>query len=470
MEESHSSVIQPKLSSKRMVNENENKSAEDLLDNYEIKNALESINKFNSEHSKEQKRKESKGNGLICTNIKDIDWLSNIFINKDIKNMLIQNNHIREILVDQALYYFIVFSKIFLTWSKERERDKLLKEAQKEREKQKQKYHVNLPPIDLKVLLRKIVIPRIKVGVIGCGNIGKKLLKNLIKIKDKKIIDFQIQVSTRQPEKVMNELLDMLDKDISITLNNEKVFEECDLIFLCVQPAQLDLLSKEIFNTFNDKIEKLIKREYKCYPLIVSFLSATTINRLEMFFPRKVHIERTKLLHNFLRSKKKALFSGGNVIEEDGEYIDESCDHFLAKEKSVEVIENLIKNLTKQFYSETVIQQKKNSEYKNRKIVEKPIKESPQFLFEIIFGKEESNKYYEMYDYEKGKFIIKELKNEEAKNFKEDNNNNNNITNSDNLIEKEENPEIIKIKQEFFKNTVNDFKKMFVSYLEELLK
>ena len=102
--------------------------------------------------------------------------------------------------------------------------------------------------------------------------------------------------------------------------------------------------------------------------------------------------------------------------------------------------------------------------------MEKPIKESPQFLFEIIFGKEESNKYYEMYDYEKGKFIIKELKNEEAKNFKEDNNNNNNITNSDNLIEKEENPEIIKIKQEFFKNTVNDFKKMFVSYLEELLK
>lgn len=41
---------------------------------------------------------------------------------------------------------------------------------------------------------------------------------------------------------------------------------------------------------------------------------------------------------------------------------------------------------------------------------------------------------------------------------------------SDNLMEKEENPEAIKIKQEFFKNTVNDFKKMFVSYLEQLLK
>ena len=49
--------------------------------------------------------------------------------------MLIHNNHIREILVDQALYYFIVFFKIFLKWSKERETDKLIKEEQKEREK-----------------------------------------------------------------------------------------------------------------------------------------------------------------------------------------------------------------------------------------------------------------------------------------------------------------------------------------------
>ena len=321
----------------------------------------------------------------------------------------------------------------------------------------------------MKKLLKKIVIPRIKVGIIGCGNIGKNLLKNLIKIKDKKYIDFQIQVSTRQPEKVMNELLELLDEDILITLNNEKIFEECDIIYLCIQPTQLDLLSKEVFNIFSDTVEKLIKREYKCYTIIISFLSATTINRLEMFFPRKVHIERTKLLHNFLRSKKKSLFSGGNVIEEDGEYIDEACDHFLAKEKSVENIENLIKGLTKQFYSETIIQQKKNSEYKNRKIIEKPIKESPLFLFEIIFGKDLGYKYYEMYNYELGKFLINGINYEKRKENKEDISNINN--NTDNLLDKEDsNPEEIKIKQEFFKNIVNDFKKMFIFYLENFLK
>ena len=463
MEDSQSTVIQPKLDegNKKIV-ENENKNSEDLLEYYEIKNAQESINNFNAEQGKQHKRLEG-GQDLICTNIKDIDWLSNIFINKELKNMLIQNKHIREILIDQALYYFIIFSKIFLTWSKEREIDKLVKEEKKEREKQKQKYHVNLPPIDMKKIIKKIVIPRIKVGIVGCGIIGKKLLKTLIKIKDKKIIDFQIFVSTRQPEKVLNELLDLLDDDILIFLNNEKIFEECDFIFLCIQPAQLDLLSKEVFNTFNERIEKLMKKEYKCYPIIISFLSSITISRLEMFFPRKVHIQRTRLLHNFLRSKKKALFSGGNIIEEDGEYIEESCDHFLSKEKSVDIIENLIIGLTKQFYSETCIQQKKNSEYKNRKIVEKPIKESPLFLFEIIFGKDSAIKYNEMFKYEKGKFIIESLNNEIKIN-----NLNHNL---ENLIEKKEenNPEEIKAKQEFFKNIVSNFKKNYIFYLENLL-
>ena len=70
--------------------------------------------------------------------------------------MLKQNTYIREILVNQALYYCITFSKLFLTWSKERETNKLIKEEQKEREKQKQKYHVNLPPIDMKKLLKKL--------------------------------------------------------------------------------------------------------------------------------------------------------------------------------------------------------------------------------------------------------------------------------------------------------------------------
>ena len=422
------------------------------ISNFEIKSALESINYFNNEHSKESKKRKENGNGLICTTIKDIDWLGDIFQNKDLKNMLIQNNHIREILIDQALYYFFIFNTIFMTWFKEKETEKLLKEEEKERAKQIQKYHVTLPPIDMKKILKKIVIPGIKIGIIGGGNIGKKLLKNLIKIKDKKIFNFEIILSTRQPDKIINEFLDILDDNILITLNNEKIFEECEIIFLCIQPMQLDLLAKEVSHVFSDRIEKLSKREYKCYPLIISFLSATPVRRLEMFFPKNVHIIRTRLLFNFLRSKKKPLFSGGNVIEEDGEYIEESCDHLLEKEKGIEILENLIMGLTKQFYSEIF-----NNNINNEN------KECPMFLFEVIFGKELAMKYHDLFKLKEGKFEIhyKEEIQEEKKNV----NNEEIKTNND-----EEDEEKIKIRKEFNNAIGSDFKKIFISYLENLEK
>ena len=429
----------------------------DEIETFEIKSAMESINYFNKEHSKERKKRKEAGNGLICTTIKDIDWLSDIFENKDIKNMIIQNNHIREILIDQALYYLFIFNKIFVTWYKEKETEKLVKEEQKERDKQMQKYHVTLPPIDMKKILKKINIPGIKVGIVGGGNIGKKLLKNLIKIKDKNIFNFSILLSTRQPDKLIKDFLEILDDDITITLNNEKIFEECDIIFLCIQPMQLDLLSKEIFQVFSERIEKLTKREYKCYPLIISFLSATPIKRLEMFFPKKVHITRTRLLYNFLRSKKKPLFSGSNVIEEDGEYIEESCDHLLDKDKCIEILENLIDGLTHQFYTELFI--KKNNNKSNNSN-----KECPLFLFEIIFGKDLAVKYHDLFKLEEGKFIITN-QGENNGEKKEINNKNDIGTNNDN-----EDEEKMKIKKEFCNRIGNDFKNIYISYLDKLIK
>ena len=442
------------LTNNSIIKSESDQKRQEEIDSYDIKSALESINYFNKEHSKESKKKKEAGNGLICTTIKDIDWLGDIFENKDLKNMLIQNNHIREILIDQALYYFYIFNKIFMTWYKEKETEKLLKEEEKERQKQIQKYHVTLPPIDMKKILKKIVIPGIKVGIVGGGNIGKKLLKNLIKIKDKKIFNFEIILSTRQPDKILNEFLDILDDEITITLNNEKIFEECEIIFLCIQPMQLDLLSKEIKHVFSDRIERLTKREYKCYPLIISFLSATPVQRLEMFFPKNVHIVRTRLLYNFLRSKKKPLFSGGNVIEEDGEYIEESCDHFLEKEKCIEVLENLILGLTKQFYSEIINMNKSNNEKK----------ESPLFLFEVVFGKDLAMKYHELFKLDKGKFEINY--GDEINGEKKENNNEEILAEND----EEENPERIKIRKEFGNNIGNDFKNVFISYLDELFK
>ena len=241
----------------------------------------------------------------------------------------------------------------------------------------------------------------------------------------------------------------------SITLNNEKIFEECDIIFLCIQPMQLDLLSKEIFQVFSERIEKLTKREYKCYPLIISFLSATPIKRLEMFFPKKVHITRTRLLYNFLRSKKKPLFSGSNVIEEDGEYIEESCDHLLDKDKCIEILENLIDGLTHQFYTELFIKKNNNNKSSNKE---------PLFLFEIIFGKDLAVKYYDLFKLEEGKFIITN-QGENNGEKKEINNKNDIGNNNDN-----EDEEKMKNKKEFCNRIGNDFKNIYISYLDKLIK
>ena len=447
------------------------KNNEELRENYETEKALEIINNFNTEHNKQHKNTDEKGRTQICTNIKDIDWLGNIFLNKDLKNMLVQNSHIKEILVNEALYYFQIFSIIFSKLSKDREIEKLRKEEQKEIDKQKAKYHVTLPAIDMKKILSKVVVPRVKLGIVGCGNIGKKLLRSLIKIKDKKLLDFQIQISTRQPEKLMSEFLNELDDDIKIMLNNEKLFDECDIIFLCVQPTQLDLLLKEINIIFNERIEKLSKKEYKCFPLLVSFLSATTIKRLQMLFPKKVHIIRTRLLPNYLSAKKKSLFGGASSVEEEGDYINESSSHLLEKEKNFEIIENLIKGLTDQFYSKADVQIKKNTDSKVKKIVEKPIIESPLFLFEVIFGKENAEKYYEIYDYKKGKFKIPGLKekNDKSGDDEDKNNGSKDIVDKNDDQEKYD-PEQDKIIQAFTKNICTDFKSIFSDYLTRLLK
>ena len=72
--------------------------------------------------------------------------------------------------------------------------------------------------------------------------------------------------------------------------------------------------------------------------------------------------------------------------------------------------------------------------------------------FRESLGKDLGSKYYEMFKYQKGKFIIKGLKEDDE----------NNINNTDNLVEKkeEDDPMDIKIKNDFIKNIITDFKKI----------
>lgn len=69
------------------------------------------------------------------------------------------------------------------------------------------------------------------VGIIGCGCVGELLAKYLIKIKDSGLINFKLIISTRRPNKVDEDILNLVDNNIEILLDNEKV-ENIYILFL----------------------------------------------------------------------------------------------------------------------------------------------------------------------------------------------------------------------------------------------
>ena len=154
-----------------------------------------------------------------------------------------------------------------------------------------------------------------KIGIVGCGHIGTSLLKIIIKIKDSGYINCKIYVSTRRPDIINSELYNSLDDTIEIFLDNEKIFNECDLIFLCIQPHQLDLLVKEISAIFIERIDKLKKRKGKILPIIVSFLAGVTLEKLITYFPEEVNIFRTFLKPTLINKNDSIPFTNEKIID-----------------------------------------------------------------------------------------------------------------------------------------------------------
>ena len=366
------------------------------LENSEINEIMENF--YNSI------KKEDKN---IITNTRNLDWLSFLFTNPDLKSMYLHQAHIRQILIYESLYYLNVFSTIFNERIKEKPISK--------------KSMTTLPGIKETKILQTSSCKQnasvltntydystgnfpaqtqIKIGLIGCGNIGSELLKKLVEIKDNKIFSYKIFVSTRRPNKIDIDILNRLDEDVSVFLDNEKIMRECDIIFLCIQPHQLDLLSKEIYGVLQDKIERISKKKYKIYPMIISFLSATPIERLKMFFPPNVMLVRTCLNTKILKTKKIDLSSSNFDDNIQGNYIKESCEHLIGK-LNLNFIENLLFNLTQMFYT-VALKDKVNNE---KRIIQK-ITEIPQFIMAVIVGDADSEKYLQCYNIETQKFIF----------------------------------------------------------------
>ncbi len=87
-----------------------------------------------------------------------------------------------------------------------------------------------------------------KIGFIGCGNMGKAMIKGIL---DAKIIDEKdIIVSANTPQ-----TLESIEKEFGIitTLKNKKVAREVDILILAVKPYLYEKVLKEIKEDIKEK-------------------------------------------------------------------------------------------------------------------------------------------------------------------------------------------------------------------------
>lgn len=115
-----------------------------------------------------------------------------------------------------------------------------------------------------------------KIGIIGCGNMGRAMLNALLKSSD--ISNDDIIVSTKSEtsaEKIRN------DFKVKTTLVNSEVAEKSNILFLAVKPH----FFKEVIEEIKDKINN--------DTIIISIAAGITISQIEEWFGKDIKLVRS---------------------------------------------------------------------------------------------------------------------------------------------------------------------------------
>lgn len=115
-----------------------------------------------------------------------------------------------------------------------------------------------------------------KIGIIGCGNMGRAMLSALLKSSD--ISNDDIIVSTKREnsaEKIRN------DFKVKTTLVNSEVAEKSNILFLAVKPN----FFKEVIEEIKDKINN--------DTIIISIAAGITISQIEEWFGKDIKLVRS---------------------------------------------------------------------------------------------------------------------------------------------------------------------------------
>jgi len=154
-----------------------------------------------------------------------------------------------------------------------------------------------------------------------------------------------------------------------------------------------------------------------------------------------------------LKSKKKDYFGTVNRdVQIFGQYINESCVHFINKDKINELLSYLLISLNIGFYTKLIKEKKGKKELYPKKL--------HNLIIETILGKENSEIYKNFFDFQNKIFCFSDnnkLNNEENKvdlDAKEENNQNQNSKENENKI------------KDFIKN----FSDYYIKIIEDLVR
>ncbi len=123
-------------------------------------------------------------------------------------------------------------------------------------------------------MISKSAIKRLKIGLIGCGNMGAAIVNGLVEAG---FYPQLIQISDPDPKKIK-----ILKKDsgCKIAKNNRQVASICDVIVLAIKPTHMDSVL--------DEISRVVPKQ----TLVISIAAGITIARIQKGFVEKVPVIR----------------------------------------------------------------------------------------------------------------------------------------------------------------------------------
>lgn len=152
-----------------------------------------------------------------------------------------------------------------------------------------------------------------KIGIIGCGQVGTMILTKLIECKEKFAIA-KLMVSTRQPH-LLKEFSE--EYGVDVQFDNIRIAEECDVIFLCALPFQTEMILREIRDTVVDRHHKAKMNEMKSLPLFFSTLAATNVKKLKLLLHEDCQFLRTSINVSSIKLEVSKTFGKKKTIESE---------------------------------------------------------------------------------------------------------------------------------------------------------